>query len=156
MLTPVTKPSVRVTEIGEYIHYQSCDRRFKLEHNNRKLARELPFAERLFNSLDPVLQEAGRLRENEWETSLQKNGLIDLTLYSKKSADEKKTPWTTFVAQLQGISSGQRAYGREISVEADEGAFQIKGQIDFVLILWEADRLKLRIVECKASRRDPS
>ncbi|MEG4306695.1 AAA domain-containing protein [Microcoleus sp. D3_18a_C4] len=154
MLTPVTKPSVRVTEIGEYIHYQSCDRRFKLEHNNRKLGRELPFAERLFNSLDPVLQEAGRLRENEWETSLQKNGLIDLTLYSQKSADEKKTPWTTFVAQLQGISSGQRAYGREISLEADEGAFQIKGQIDFVLILWEADRPKLRIVECKASRRD--
>lgn len=94
------------------------------------------------------------MRENEWETSLQKNGLIDLTLYSQKSADEKKTPWTTFVAQLQGISSGQRAYGREISLEADEGAFQIKGQIDFVLILWEADRPKLRIVECKASRRD--
>ncbi|MEG4210775.1 AAA domain-containing protein [Microcoleus sp. S13_B4] len=154
MLTPVSKPSVRVTEIGEYIHYQSCDRRFKLEHNNRQLARELPFAERLFNSLDPVLQEAGRLRENEWETSLQKNGLIDLSLYSQKSADEKKTPWTTFVAQLQGISSGQKAYGREISLEADEGAFQIKGQIDFVLILWEADRPKLRIVECKASRRD--
>ncbi|MEG4810073.1 AAA domain-containing protein [Microcoleus sp. F8-D3] len=154
MLTPVHKPSVRVTEIGEYIHYQSCDRRFKLEHNNRKLARELPFAERLFNSLDPVLQEAGRLRENEWETSLKNNGLIDLTLYSQKSADEKKTPWTTFVAQLQGISSRPRAYGREISVEADEGAFQIKGQIDFVLILWEADRPKLRIVECKASRRD--
>ncbi|MGB8686632.1 MAG: AAA domain-containing protein [Microcoleus sp.] len=154
MLTPVTKPSVRVTEIGEYIHYQSCDRRFKLEHNNRQLARELPFVERLFNSLDPVLQEAGRLRENEWETSLQKNGLIDLTLYSQKSADKKKTPWTTFVAQLQGISSGQRAYGREISIQGDEGAFQIKGQIDFVLILWEADRPKLRIVECKASRRD--
>jgi len=154
MLTPVPKPSVRVTEIGEYIHYQSCDRRFKLEHNNRKLARDLPFAERLFNSLDPVLQEAGRLRENEWETSLNKNGLIDLTLYSQKSADEKKTPWTTFVAQLQGISSRQRAYGREISVEADEGNFHIKGQIDFVLILWEADRPKLRIVECKASRRD--
>lgn len=154
MLTPVTKPSVRVTEIGEYIHYQSCDRRFKLEHNNRQLARELPFAERLFNSLDPVLQEAGRLRENEWETSLQKNGLIDLTLYSQKSAEEKKTPWTTFVAQLQSISSGQRAYGREISIQGDEGAFQIKGQIDFVLILWEADRPKLRIVECKASRRD--
>lgn len=154
MLTPVTKPSVRVTEIGEYIHYQSCDRRFKLEHNNRKLARELPFAERLFNSLDPVLQEAGRLRENEWETSLQKNGLIDLTLYSQKSADKKKTLWTTFVAQLQGMSSGQRAYGREISIQGDEGAFQIKGQIDFVLILWEADGPKLRIVECKASRRD--
>jgi hypothetical protein len=109
MLTPVTTLSVRVTEIGEYIHYQSCDRRFKLEHNNRKLARELPFAERLFNSLDPVLQEAGRLRENECETSLKNNGVIDLTLYSEKSAEEKKTPWTTFVERLQGISSGQRA-----------------------------------------------
>ena len=96
------------------------------------------------------------MRENEWETSLKNNGLIDLTLYGEKSAEEKKTPWTTFVERLQGISSGQRAYGREISVEADEAAFQIKGQIDFVLILWEAARPKLRIVECKASRRDPS
>ncbi len=96
------------------------------------------------------------MRENECETSLKNNGLIDLTLYGEKSADEKKTPSTTFVEQLQGISSGQRAYGREISVEADQGSFQIKGQIDFVLILWEADRPKLRIVECKASRRNPS
>ena len=31
-----------------------------------------------------------------------------------------------------------------------------KAEIDFVLILWEADRPKLRIVECKASRRAPS
>lgn len=92
MLTPVTKPSVRVTEIGEYIHYQSCDRRFKLEHNNRKLARELPFAERLFNSLDPVLQEAGRLRENEWETSLKNNGLIDLTLYGESLLRKRRHP----------------------------------------------------------------
>ena len=69
------------------------------------------------------------MRENEWETSLKNNGLIDLTLYSKKSAEEKKTPWTTFVAQLQGISSGQRAYGREISVEADEGLSRSKAKL---------------------------
>ena len=61
MLTPVSKPSVRVTEIGEYIHYQSCDRRFKLEHNNRQLARELPFAERLFNSLESSSPRGGAI-----------------------------------------------------------------------------------------------
>jgi hypothetical protein len=60
------RPTVRVTEIGEYIRYRSCDRRFKLGHNNRRLARGLPFAQRLFNTLDPVLQEAGRHREDEW------------------------------------------------------------------------------------------
>lgn len=153
---PQAKPSVRVTEIGEYIHYQSCDRRFKLEFNNRQLARELPFAERLFNSLDPVLQEAGRLRENEWETSLQHDGLIDLTQYSQKSMAEKKkgTPWATFVEQLQGINLGQRAYGREISIEADLGGFLVKGKIDFVLVLWDGNQSRIRIVECKASRRD--
>ncbi|MEI9978191.1 MAG: hypothetical protein WDN23_04195 [Edaphobacter sp.] len=70
---------LRVTEIGEYIRHRSCERRFKLEINNRAEARKLPFAERLFNALDPVLQETGKRREEEWELALQKNGLVDLT-----------------------------------------------------------------------------
>jgi hypothetical protein len=51
---------IRVSEIGEFIRFQSCERRFKLGLNNRRLARAVPFSERLFNTLDPVLQEVGR------------------------------------------------------------------------------------------------
>ena len=65
------KPTIRVTDIGEYIRYHSCDRRFKLKFNNYEEARKVPFFELIFEtSLDWVLQEAGRIRENEWEASL--------------------------------------------------------------------------------------
>ena len=77
-----SQPSIgtlRVSEIGEYIRHRSCQRRFKLEMNRRRLARRLPFVERLFNTLDPVLQAEGRKREEEWESSLQEAGLADLT-----------------------------------------------------------------------------
>ncbi len=72
------KPTVTVTKIGEYIRYRSCERRFKLGFNNRQLAKEPPFAERLFNLLDPVLQEHGRQRERAWEASLKESGLTTI------------------------------------------------------------------------------
>ena len=84
MIAPEPKPHLRVTEIGEYIRHYSCDRRFKLELNNRQLARALPFAERLFNALDPVLQEAGRKREDDWEVSLQEARLENITRYDER------------------------------------------------------------------------
>jgi hypothetical protein len=71
----VTKPIVRVTEIGEYIRHRSCERRFKLGFNNWQLAKAFPFAQRVFNPLDPVLQEVGRQKEREWELPLQSAGL---------------------------------------------------------------------------------
>ncbi len=144
-------PTIRVTEIGEYIRHQSCERRFKLEINNRAIARELPFAERLFNSLDPVLQEVGRERENSWEESLLEAGLIDL---SPEPNEGGGTNWDAFVACLQQVPVGQRAYGREIGVTGSVGAFQLSGRIDFALLLWDGDQPRLRLVECKASRRD--
>lgn len=56
-------PSVKTTDIGEYIRYQSCDRRFKLKFKNYELAKQLPFSHLIFDtSLDPVLEEAGRIR----------------------------------------------------------------------------------------------
>lgn len=61
---------IRVSEIGEFIRFRSCERRFKLGLSNRALARSVPFSERLFNSLDPVLQEVGREAEDKWERAL--------------------------------------------------------------------------------------
>jgi len=149
------KPSVRVTDIAEYIRYQSCDRRFKLKFNNYELAKKIPFSELIFaTSLDPVLEEEGRRRENEWEKSLQKNGLSDLTQMIQKSEQDKATDWNDFVQKLQHLPTGQKAYGREISINGNFREFNIKGQIDFVAVLWENNKPKLRLIESKASRKD--
>lgn len=145
---------IRVTEIGEYIRHHSCERRFKLEINGRQLARQLPFAERLFNALDPVLQEAGREREASWERSLQAGGLSDLTGYGDRPDANKSTPWEEFAAAAGSLPKGEDAYGREVTISAPLGAFHVEGRIDFVLVLWTGDRPRLRLVECKASRRD--
>jgi hypothetical protein len=74
----IDRPVVRVTEIGEFIRHRSCQRRFKLEFNKRREARRLPFVDRLFNTLDPVLRAEGRERETEWEEYLQAAGLVRL------------------------------------------------------------------------------
>lgn len=44
------KPTIRVTDIGEYIRYHSCDRRFKLKFNNYEEARKVPFFELIFET----------------------------------------------------------------------------------------------------------
>ncbi len=155
------RPTVRVTEIGEYIRYRSCERRFKLGFNNRQLAKQLPFAERLFNNLDPVLIEHGRQRENEWESTLRGAGLESLTQQAQSSErqaehHEEVEPddWDALAGRLQALSPGQPAYGREVRVAADMGAFHVEGRVDFVLLLWNGSSPSLRLVECKASRRD--
>lgn len=156
-----SRPVVRVTEIGEYIRYRSCERRFKLGFNNRSLAKQLPFAERLFNSIDPVLDAHGRQRENEWEDTLRAADLVTVTRRSPQPGEPDGSPveehddWDVFVEQVQALSIGQPAYGREVKVAADLGAFRVEGRIDFMLLLWNGDGSpKLRLVECKASRKD--
>ncbi|HEY9865156.1 MAG TPA: PD-(D/E)XK nuclease family protein, partial [Candidatus Obscuribacterales bacterium] len=150
-----TKPSIRATDIAEYIRYQSCDRRFKLKFDNYELAKQIPFSELIFaTSLDPVLEEAGRIREREWETLLQKYDFLDLTQISKKSSKNQATEWNEFVKKIESLPAGQDAYGREISIEGNLEEFNVRGQIDFIVVLWENNEPKLRLVECKASRKD--
>lgn len=154
-----SSPSIRVTDVGEYIRFHSCDRRFKLKFNDYQLAKALPFSELIFETLlDPVLQESGRLRESQWEESLRQNGFSDLTDYTQRSettdTNHGSTPWTVFIQQLEGLPIGQAAYGREIRIESQLGAFQLRGQVDFAILWWQNDRPRLRLVECKASRKD--
>jgi len=148
-----TSPALRVTEIGEHVHFRSCERRFKLGFNNRALAKSLPFAERLFNTLDPVLQEAGRRREDEWETSLRDAGLERMSP-SAGSSEGHDARWDAFRDRVASLPVGQSAYGREVTVAADLGAFHVEGRIDFLLVMWRDGVPQLRIVECKASRKD--
>lgn len=163
-LTPLTMaanpPAIRVSEIGEFIRHQSCERRFKLEMNRRRLARRLPFAERLFNSLDPVLREAGKRREDEWEQSLIAAGLdaIRPAEVIGEAADEPdgrpQLEWDAFADALRRLQKGRNAFAREVSIRGNLNGFAIEGRIDFVIAIWRDGELRLRLVECKASRRD--
>jgi hypothetical protein len=146
-------PHLRVTEVGEFIHHRSCERRFKLASNNREEAKRLPFAERLFNVLDPVLQEEGRRREEEWEDSLQEAGFTDLLPLAARDPQRPVT-WADFLAGAAALPPGSNAYAREVAIEAEVGAFQMEGRMDFCVLRWDGNRPHLRIVECKASRRD--
>ncbi|WP_262382303.1 C-terminal helicase domain-containing protein [Microcystis aeruginosa] len=152
----MTMPLVRATDIAEYIRYQSCDRRFKLKYKDYELAKkDIPFYELIFStSLDPVLEVEGRKREDKWEKSLKKEGLVDLTQIEHNSEEDKSTKWNDFVEKLTNLSVGQKAYGREIGINGKLGEFEISGQIDFVIVFWENEQPKLRLVECKASRKD--
>ena len=150
---PNPRPVVRVTQLGEYIRHHSCERRFKLDHGGRELTKALPFFWTLSSAMDPVLEEAGRKRERDWEACLRAAGLLDLCRYDERPGAEF-TPWETFAARCAQLAPGQEAYGREIEVTGDIGGFRVAGRIDFVLARCEAGRRVLRLVECKASRKD--
>jgi len=92
---------IRVSEVGEFIRFQGCERRFKLGLNNRRIARAVPFSERLFNTLDPVLQEVGREAEDGWETSLRDHGLRDLSRSDQREPGNRAVPWAEFRAALE-------------------------------------------------------
>ncbi|MBX9687180.1 MAG: AAA family ATPase [Candidatus Obscuribacterales bacterium] len=145
------KAFIRATEIGEFIRYKSCQRRFKLAFNNRELAKQLPFAGRLFAVLDPILQESVKKREADWENYLKKLGFIDL----RDGIDsEKDVFWSDFQERLKSLRPNENAYIRELGLSAELGSFQVEGRVDFAIVYWRKGKAKLRLVECKASRRD--
>lgn len=147
-------PDVRVSEVGEFIRFESCERRFKLGLSNRELARGVPFSERLFNVLDPVLQEVGRSAEDKWEQALARRGFRDLTRRAERPADARQTPWGDFAALLGALPRDVEAYGREVEIGARIGAFDVSGRIDFLVVLWTEGTVRVRLVESKASRKD--
>ena len=139
----------RVTDIGEFIRHRSCQRFFRLSHNNRELYRDLPFAGRPFHVIDPVLLEAGRTREDVWAKDLQRAGCSELAGDSDDPVD-----WAVARERLAAVETGCSAYVREVAVAGTVGAFDLRGQIDFLLVVWRDGLPRLRLVECKASRRD--
>lgn len=146
-----TRPVITVTEIGEFISHRSCERRLRLAYSNRAAARELPFADRLFNVLDPVLQAAGRDRENEWEGSLREAG-YDVLVQGGPESDA--ATFDDFLDACEALAEDEQAYIREPAIEGELGGFHVIGRVDFCVLRWVAGRPTLRLVECKASRRD--
>ncbi|WP_158409474.1 AAA domain-containing protein [Gloeocapsa sp. PCC 73106] len=147
---------MRITEVGEYVRYQGCDRRFKLKYNNYAETKNLP--DRLYQSifqtsLDPILEETGRLREQQWAESLIEANLNSLS-HNITDINPRSTSWYDFTENLAELRQGESGFGREIEISGKIGNFHLKGQIDFVLLLWEGNKPKLRLVETKASRKD--
>ena len=149
MSTPPARHCARVTDIGEFIRHRSCQRRFRLADSKRAVYRELPFADRPFHLIDPVLIEAGRQREEAWAESLIKAELQDLS-----DITDEAIAWEKLRKKLKRLPPGQDAFAREVAIEGRVGAFELRGQIDFLLVQWKDGRPRLRLVECKASRRD--
>jgi hypothetical protein len=145
---------VRVTEIGEYIRHDLCERRFKLEFRGRQLANQLPFAARLFNPIDPVLQAAGRRREDELAQELIDAGFSHITRLQYDPGNRRIPQWLDFVRALESLTPGQNAFAREVHVQGDLGQFTVSGRVDFLVVYWRNGLPMLRITEAKASRRD--
>ncbi|MFE9990341.1 AAA domain-containing protein [Streptomyces sp. NPDC005381] len=144
-----------MSEIGEFVRHQSCQRRFKLDSNRRRLTRRLPFAERLFNPLDYVLSARGKEQESHWEQELQEAGFSDVAPHMPSVEETGAFPaWDDFATALEGLEGQHTAYGREIRLVGSLGAFDVEGRADFLVLLWQDGRPVLRVVECKASRRD--
>lgn len=144
---------ITVTEIGEYIRHSCCERRFKLSFNNREEAEKIPFADRLFNTIDPVLKKAGETKENEWKDSLQTSGYTSLNS-DLPEGDELDLNW--FFNRINGleIDEDTRIFAKEVDITGNISDFELKGRIDFLIITFTNNIPKLKIVECKASRRD--
>jgi hypothetical protein len=135
-MPPITRTEISVTDIGEYVRHRSCDRRFFLKvHYDREVARHLPFFDRLLNTLDPVLREVGRQREDQWETELRGHGFLNVAEKLPRGKHDEVL-WKDFKDQLRALPVGQPAYGRQVRVAGVIGAFEVSGIIDFVLVRW--------------------
>ena len=166
---PTPPYPLSATEIAQYVRHHSCDRRLRLGYDNRSATDELPFAERLFNSLDPILQLRGEQLENEWANSLRDEGVTEIEDTSTTNhngsegggessteSDHNSTniPWDQFVELLSDVEPGTPVFSREVEIQGEIGVFDISGRIDFVVLRWSGSGAKLRVVETKSSRKD--
>ncbi len=145
--------TIRVTTLGEYIRYNSCERRFKL-NIDKNLSEQIPFWTRLQNPLDVILQENGKGKEREWMNALRAANFTALPCDGMSKHGTAITSWDYFLQQVQNLKQGQNAFAEEVIIDGKINDFYLYGQIDFLLIYWEEDRPVFRIVECKASRKE--
>jgi hypothetical protein len=141
--------ALRVNDVGEFVRFRSCERRFRLGLRNRQEARRLPFHERLFGALDPVLQMEGAKRERTWTRMLMEAGYVCV-----RSDENEELLWSTVRERFASVGPGQKAFATEVTIEGDVGAWHVSGRMDFVILDLSKSPNTIRIVETKASRRD--
>lgn len=147
---------IKVTEIGEFIRHKLCERRFKLAYHNEEEASKVPFAVRILNPIDPILQESGRLKEEDLAQELVQAGFRHITenYYLPNAHPAGYPTWANFIETLADIREGERVFAREVKLDGNIGDFPIQGRLDFIILLWVENRPMLRIVEAKASHKD--
>jgi len=107
-----------VERIGEYINRNSCARRFKLDLDGRKLAKELPLFTRHINPIDPVLQASRSLQEGQWERFLHDACHVDL-LTKLHQVDDLPFDWERFGQLLPHTTAAEGLYAREVPTTID-------------------------------------
>ncbi|MDW5562106.1 MAG: AAA domain-containing protein [Methanomassiliicoccus sp.] len=146
-----SKRQVIVTDIGEYINQRECERSFKLRINKAEIARRFPFYGTVRSPLNPILATRGRKRESELRDALAGSMRF---LNPGGDQEEVRMAWTTLLQCLADLPAGTDCFAREVEIEGPVGEFSLFGRMDFLILRWEGGVPHLRIVECKASRRD--
>lgn len=140
-----------VTDIGEYVDKKCCGRNFKLRLNRGKIARRFPFYGTVRSPLNPILATSGRLRERELREALTER------MRCINPADgeiEQDMSWAGFMMALSNLEEGEECFAQEVEIARPSGAFNLSGRMDFVILRWRDGCPVIRIVECKASRKD--
>ncbi len=152
-MSPRPRINITATDLGEYVRHHSCDRRFHLTVHSAREVGPLPFFERVRDSIDPVLAEMGRRREDRWEIELVESGFHNLAAPLSKGKRDEVT-WDALAGVFARLQPGTQGYARQVAVGGNMGAFRLYGIIDFVLLRWIDGAPRVWLVECKASRRD--
>jgi hypothetical protein len=141
-----------VTDIGEYVDKASCSRNLKLRLDKGQEARRFPFFPAVRKPLNPILAMNGQRLEDQWAEDFSRT----MTLINPPGPDNKgaEIGWTEFLERVRGLGPGESVFAREVEIARRIGSFQVSGRMDFLLLRWDGTVPVLRIVECKASRKD--
>lgn len=175
---------INANQIAQYVRHHSCSRRLRLSYDNAEVARnQLPYFNRVFNPLDPALQQKGSEREDEWAEDLRDEGISELSSAPSDGAYTEPAPggsgseaastasaggtesdgdgegeeemgWTAFTEQVAELDRGEEAFAREVKLSGRIGVFDVSARVDFLVIRRTDDGPKLRVVETKSSRED--
>ena len=146
-----SKRQVVVTDIGEYVNQHGCQRSFKLRLNKAEIARRFPFYGSVRSPLNPILATRGREREGQLGAAIARS--MEL-LNPRDGAEEMRMAWTDYLRRVGDLPAGTDCFAREVEIEGTVGEFALSGRMDFLVLRWRDGVPHLRIVECKASRRD--
>ena len=168
---------INANQIAQYVRHHSCSRRLRLSYDNSEVARDqLSYFNRVFNPLDPALQQKGGEREDEWAEDLRDEGVSELASDGRETAaraaaasdaeiagtddndddddGEDEMGWTEFVDQVSDLGRDEPAFAREVKLNNLIGVFDVSARVDFLVIRRSDHGPKLRVVETKSSRED--
>ena len=145
---------IRVTDIGEYVNQDSCAMKFKLRADKTQTNANYPYYNLVRSAINPALVEAGEFAETEVAELLENKYKLKFLPYTNHSRGVDSTDWHSFLNYLKNLKEGENVFLREVEISGSEGAFTLFGQMDFVIITWVNGEPLMRILECKASRKD--